>query len=468
MRRPRLSLRIRARIALTICVVSTGLLILMSAAIYIVFNRQLTVNLDDTLALRAEANIQLVDASHVPPVLPVSSDPRQELSMGEAVLRLYARDGSMLADASPATGVGADEQSLVLAALAKGQELYRTIDLANDEDYRVVASPISTGRVVSGVLITGLERSRVNKPLALLRFILLVATPLTAAVLALGGYWIARRALRPVAAMTATAERITHGDLHQRIAGSSTNDELGDLAATLNSMLARLSETVDRERRFTADASHELRTPLAAIETGIDVTLSQERGLAEYRRVLSVVRAQTQRLHSLAHQLLLLSRLDAEEVQVGFGRVDLGGLVEAVAESFRDHHQEATLRIDAPPTPLEVRGDLELLARALRNLLDNAAVHVAPNVSITIALREEPGNMALIMIEDDGPGIATDLAPEVFRRFRRGDQARAGGGTGLGLGIVEAIALAHGGSARLATPSEGRGARFELRLSLAK
>ena len=468
MPRVRPSLRIRARIALTICAVSTALLILMSAAIYVVFDRQLTVGLDDTLALRAEANLQLVDASRVPPVLLVGSDPRQELSMGEAVLRLYGIDGEMLVDASPATGIGVEEQAMVRAALAEGRDIYRTVDLANDEDYRVIVTRVHAGRAVSGVLVTGLERSRLNKPLALLRFILLIATPLTAVALALGGYWIARRALRPVAAMTSTAERIAHGDLHQRIVGATAHDELGHLAATLNSMLARLSETVDRERRFTADASHELRTPLAAIEAGIDVTLGQERTPEEYRRVLTVVRGQTQRLDALANQLLLLSRLDAEEVQVGFGRVDLAGIIEAVVESFRERHHAATVRIDASPTPLEVRGDLELLARALRNLLDNAAAHVGPSVSIMITLREETGGIALVVIQDDGPGIPAGLAPEVFRRFRRGDQARVGGGSGLGLGIVEAIALAHGGSARLATPSTGQGARFELRFPLAK
>ncbi len=120
----------------------------MSAAIYVVFDRQLTVSLDDTLALRAEANLQLVDASRVPPLLLVSSDPRQELSMGEAVLRLYGRDGVVLADASPATGVGSEEQALVRAALTEGRDLYRTVDLANDEDYRVVATPVYTGRAV--------------------------------------------------------------------------------------------------------------------------------------------------------------------------------------------------------------------------------------------------------------------------------------------------------------------------------
>jgi heavy metal sensor kinase len=464
MRLGRPSLRIRTRIALSICAVSTGLLVLMSVAVYAVFDRQLIANLDDTLSLRSETNLQLIDTTVAPPALRVTSDPNHELRVGEAVLRLYSVDGTLLVNASPATGLTVEEQRVVTAAIDRNADVFSTIDLHDDEDYRVLASPVRSQGTLVAVLITGLERSRVQNPLSILRLILFVAVPVTAIAAGLGGYWIARRALHPVAAMTATARRITHEDLHQRVEGAGSDDELGQLARTLNSMIARLAETFDRERRFTADASHELRTPLAAIETGIDVTLAQERTPAEYRRVLTLVRRQAGRMHTLANQLLLLSRLDAEEIRHTFAIVDLSGLIEAVVESFRTVHETAMVKIEGAADPLDVRGDFELLARAFLNLLENAVSHVGPTVVVTIALCRGLDGTAIVAIEDDGPGIPDALATEIFQRFRRGDSSRAEGGAGLGLAIVDAIVRGHGGAVGLAPSRCGRGSRFEITL----
>src|SRR4051812_38131128 len=142
MRLPLPNLRIRTRIALTVSAVSIGLLVLLAVTVYAVFDRELQSNLDSTLGLRAESNLQLVDLSGAAPALQVASDPGQERLAGEAVLRLYASDGSVLQDASPATGMTGEERTLVLDALAVDHDVYRTIDLGDDEDYRVVASRI--------------------------------------------------------------------------------------------------------------------------------------------------------------------------------------------------------------------------------------------------------------------------------------------------------------------------------------
>lgn len=460
----RLNLSVRGRIALSIFAVSTGMLVLMSTAVYVTFDRQLSASLDDTLRLRAESNRQLVDVTGAEPSLLVALDPGEELATGEAVLRLYDGIGEMLADASPASGTSIEEHRLVTEVLARGHSLYRSIALDNDEDYRVVADPIESGGEIVGVLVTGIERSRVAQPLAILQFILVVADVLTVAALALGSYLIARRALRPVVAMTEAAERITQGDLHERVGGAAVNDELGHLASTFNAMISRLSDTIERERRFTADASHELRTPLAAIEAGIDVTLAQERDATEYRRVLSMVRGQTRRMHGLANHLLLLARLDDKAMRDRFVVVEVCGLVEAVVQSFEARHATATIRIERPSESLDVQGDFELLGRALLNLLENAVAHVGLSVHIDIDLDRDADGWVVLAVEDNGPGIPDHLGREVFRRFRRGDQSRSGDGTGLGLAIVEEIARAHGGSVQVVPPRLGQGARLEVTL----
>ncbi len=438
----------------------------MAVGVYGVFQRQLLTNLDDTLSLRATSNRQLIDLTTTPPSLKIEHVPNPELFSGEAVLRLYLGDGKLLTDASPATGLTRQESNVVRSAATSGTDVYATIDLAHDEDYRIVASPIGEPGPNQVVLITGLERSRVNSPLRILRIILAIAVPVTAGAAGLCGYWVALRALRPVSAMVTTAQDITRGDLTQRVPGVESGDELGRLAMTLNSMIERLSETVERERRFTSDASHELRTPLAAIETSIDVTLANERAPREYRRVLEAIRGQTRRLDRLANQLLLLSRLDADEMRRTFSPVELDGLLEAVVEAFSDNHPHTQLVADIPDQPLVVIGDIELLGRAVMNLLENSANHVGETVGVEISLRRDNG-LARLTISDDGPGIPPALADEVFRRFGRGNSARTGRGTGLGLSIVQAIVTYHGGTILLARSPAPTGARFEITLPIA-
>ncbi len=462
------SLPIRAKIAFAILALSVGTLVVMSFAVYAAFERQLVNNLDDTVRLRASSNLQLIDSTQLPPTLNAGPDPGSERSEGRAVLRLFNVGGEVVNDASPEAGTSPEERALVLRAAKEGIDIYATIDLGSDEDFRVVASPVRTSGTITGVLLTGVERSRVNKPLSVLRIILVIAIPMTSLFLALGSFWIARGALRPVARITTTARQIAAGDLRRRIEGVAAKDEIGELAETLNTMLARLEETVERERRFTADASHELRTPLAAIETSIDVTLGRARKPADYRHTLEAVRGQAQRLTNLTRQLLLLSRLDSDQVRREFEQFDLGGVVEAVTATFADANPDAKVSVKGTMEPIDVRGDIDLMARAILNILENAARHVGASVSVVVTVSKEPGEgRAHVTIADDGPGIPPELAAEVFQRFRRGDGSRSTGGSGLGLAIVEGIMKLHGGEVRLVSPNAGGGARFELLLPLA-
>src|SRR5262249_18807293 len=147
----------------------------------------------------------------------------------------------------------------------------------------------------------------------------------------------------------------------------------------------------------------------SAIETGIDVTLAHDRAPDEYRHVLALIRGQTRRLDHLANQLLLLSRLDADEVRGTFAPVELNGLLEAVTEAFLDGHPRATLTADIPADSFTVDGDVELLARAVMNLLDNAATHAGETVAVRLNVRRD-GGCVVVTIADDGPGIPPALA----------------------------------------------------------
>jgi two-component system OmpR family sensor kinase len=437
----------------------------MSAGVYVAFDHGLRENLDETVQLRAEANLAFVDLGAEPPVLRATGDPGQERAHGEAVLRLFGADGRLLSDASPAAGGAPGELDAVKAAVARASPVMRTLDYSDSETFRIEAIPVLADGVVRAVLVTGVERSAVSEPLRVLATILRVAVPLAAVALGAGAFFIARRALAPVAEITATARRIADGDLRGRIGAIGARDEVGELASAFNEMIDRVAETVERERRFTADASHELRTPLTAIETSLEVTLSQERTTAQYREALESVKANAARMSRLTRQLLLLSRLDADAMRSDFEQLDLDGLVAAVVAEFRDAHPTAQVNLQGSGGPLPLRGNLELLARAFTNVLENALVHAGPEVVISVDLAVTRAR-ATVRIHDTGPGIPAELAPEIFQRFRRGDSARSGGGSGLGLAIAERIVEAHGGSISV-LPGPGATFAFDFPLEQA-
>ena len=462
------SLPIRLKVALAIFGISAGTLVLMSLAVYAAFQRQLRENLDDTLLLRASSNMQLVDSGQSPPALNVSPDPGGERALGEATLRLFDAHGAILFDDSPAAPTSASERALVLDAIATGSDVVRTIDLGGDEDFRARAQPIFKDGQLTGVLVTGIEHSRVNEPLSVLRIILITAVPLTSVFLALGSFWVARGALSPVARITATARQISHSDLRRRIEGVTTRDEVGELAGTLNEMIGRLAEAVERERQFTADASHELRTPLAAIEASVDVTLSGTRDADDYRETLEEVGGQARILTALTRQLLLLSRLDSDEARRDFEPVNLAAVVEACVATFGERNPAIEINVQGTALEVEVIGDADLLARAIFNLLENARLHGGPTVRVDVTLeRQAAPPVAVLTVQDDGPGVPPEIATEVFQRFRRGDASRSRGGSGLGLAIVAAIMALHGGSATTSASGSGTGACFELHIPLA-
>ncbi|MFT4036693.1 MAG: ATP-binding protein [Thermomicrobiales bacterium] len=426
--------------------------------VYGVFAEQSLADLDQTIALRSNSFEQLIDRSATPPVLTISVPD----VIGDRRRRAASLRGRRLATPGHLTqsATSQDETDLVQSVMSTHQEEVRTIDLSEGEDYRVLARPIGSG-ADQLILVSGLELSRVNGPLRLLRWILIIAVPLTAAGASLGGYWVATRALQPVSVMSDTARRITEGDLSQRVPGANSGDELGQLATTLNDMIDRIDEMFQRERRFSADASHELRTPLAAIDATIDVTLGRPRDAAGYQEALLGIRTQTGRLAQLTRQLLLLSRLDAAGFRRDFEPVALAELLDAVSQPFREQPGTLSIQTLVDPGPHIVLGDFELLARAFLNIIENAAHHAGDQVTLTIRLTTEHPTQ-IVTFTDDGSGIPPELAGTAFERFRRGNAARATTGSGLGLSIVQAIVDVHGGRVALDAPETGAGTRVTI------
>jgi len=295
--------------------------------------------------------------------------------------------------------------------------------------------------------------------LAALRSVMLFALPVAIGLAGIGGYWLTRRNLRPLALMADQARRISGSNLDTRLdPGAAAADELATLSAAFNELLSRLDQSFDQMRRFVADASHELRTPIAIIRGEADVALAHDRDAAEYKQALALVLDESRRLSRLVDDLLNLARADAGRMKL---RVEEFYLNDLVAECCRSAQTLAAARgvvLACPPNEdLAFRGDEELVRRMAMNLIDNAIRYTPAGGRVTVSL-EARGRQVTIGVADTGAGIAPDMLPHVFERFYRGDKARSrqDGGFGLGLAIVKWIAESHQGAVEVAsTPGEG-------------
>jgi signal transduction histidine kinase len=289
-----------------------------------------------------------------------------------------------------------------------------------------------------------------------------VGLPVLVALVGLFAWVLVGRALRPVEAIRAEVERIGGSTIHRRVPEPSTGDEVGRLAHTMNTMLDRLETSATEQRRFVADASHELRSPVAVIRAGLEVARGPARQDAWPAMVDSLL-VEESRLEALLDDLLLLAAHDENGHGPAPTRlVDIAAL--AVDEARRPRRVPVDLVSPDDDGAVVVAGVQSQLARALSNLVDNAARHAASTVQLAVT-RDVGRNMVCLVVDDDGPGIAAPDRERVFERFTRLDDGRArkDGGSGLGLAVVRSIASLHRGGA-WSDDSPLGGARFVLAL----
>ena len=286
-----------------------------------------------------------------------------------------------------------------------------------------------------------------------------------------GGYFLARKSLAPVVAMSRQAGRIGAANLHERLAVQNEKDELGHLALSFNGLLDRLAESFDRQRRFMADASHELRTPVAILRGESEVTLSQQaRSAEEYRESLGVLHHEAERLTRIVEDLFTLTRADAGQYPLQPRDLYLDELIAECVHSARTLAQAKRISLTFDPAPESpIHADESLLRRMLLNLLDNAIKYTPEFGRITVTCRRS-GQEYAVSIADTGMGIPAELRPRIFERFFRADKARSrsdsdGGGAGLGLAISRWIVEAHQGRLELAR-SDSAGSTFTAYLPL--
>ena len=266
-----------------------------------------------------------------------------------------------------------------------------------------------------------------------------------------GGWWMMRRALAPVAALTQAAEHVNEHNLGDRLPRTGNGDELDRLTEVFNAMTARLAGSFQRIREFTLHASHELKTPLTVIHGELETALQDAALPAAHRERLESELDEVQRLTKIVDGLTLLTKADAGQIALAREPVRLDELVReahADAQSLaRPRDVQVELKVCDEAT---VTGDRHRLRQLLLNLTDNAIKYNVPNGTVSIALRRLDGAVE-ITITNTGPGIAAEVLPRVFEPFFRGDPSHSNSveGCGLGLSIARWIATAHGGDLRL-------------------
>ncbi len=325
-------------------------------------------------------------------------------------------------------------------------------------EWRVLALPVAGTRVA--VLARSLEPR--NESLDHLRHELLIFLPLALLAASLGGYALTARALAPVELLRRRAESVNPGE-PSRLPVPPAGDEISRLAQTLNEMLARLQAAVEHERRFVADASHELRTPLALLRTELDLALRRPRSREELESALRSAADETQRLSRLAEDLLLIARADQGPLPIRQETVAVDDLLADAATRFASRASSLGRELRVSESGLHIDADPLRVGQALVNLVDNALTHGAGRVELRA---EERGALVELHVSDEGSGFPPEFRDRAFDRFSRSDEARSGGGSGLGLSIVELVAGAHGGSAGLGDPESG-GADVWISLPLA-
>jgi signal transduction histidine kinase len=279
--------------------------------------------------------------------------------------------------------------------------------------------------------------------------------------------------MRPVKTITRAAQTISETDLNRRL-NLKTRDELGELASTFDSMLARLQAAFDRQRQFIADASHELRTPLTIVNLEASRVTASPHSSEDYQLALNTILSENKYMNTLVNDLLILARLDAGQFKMEKQELDLSELVVDTLERLAPLAARKGVSLVPGNLPLAlVQGDRKYLGLMLSNLVENAikyASHPDSRVDVETAVDDRE---VRLRVSDNGPGITAEHLPHLFGRFYRVDKARTRNaedadasyeisGSGLGLSIVQWIARQHGAEVSVeSTP--GTGTSFEVR-----
>ncbi len=432
---------LRVRVTIVAMVVVAAALAAASAALLITLRWTMLANLDDSVEARVGDLSALYDTDRLPATLEVDRDAFAQVIDPSGAVVAASRNARANPMLDPADQQG--EFSAELPSVAR-------------DPVRVLVAATDDG----GWIVAGAGLGDISRVLRSAGTYLLVAAPLLTALVG-GLVWIVMgRSLRAVEAIRAEVADIGGGDVHRRVPEPETQDEIGQLAATMNDMLDRLETSHEAQARFVCDASHELRTPIAVMRHQLEVAL-REAGDHPLRGTLTEVLDEDLRLQRLVEDLLVVARRDNTDTDDGrHTLVDLDDIVldqtARLAAAHPDHRID-TRGISAG----QVRGRSDDYLRIVRNLLDNALRHAQTTVAIHLNATDDN---VVLHVDDDGKGVPPNQRERIFERFTRLDESRSreSGGSGLGLAIVADLVARYDGTVSITEAPSLKGARFTV------
>ncbi len=468
------SISIRKRIFIILFASMALVMSLMFALVYIVAGAVMEKTLSEYLISAVDANTDKIIflEKDVAEIIKESDNDDLFVDYGSGVLQidddfldmlsdvesaLYTQDGKLL------YGNNSLSRNMPLEAF-DASRLYRQV--ISGKRYIVYDRKI-TGEKLDGLWIRGVvPLTKKQDQLEQITRSVAAFIPVLVVMVVLVSFLASSSILMPIRRMKEIAAAIVGADdLGKRIETGSNRDELYQLAVTFNEMLGRLEDSFNREKQFTSDASHELRTPVAVIRAQIEHIQAKEPTENEYIEAIETIGRQNKRMEKLINDMLGLSRIEQGEKRYPMSETDLSEIVRTTVDDMsriRFRNIEVVSKVEKE---VIIKGNRNLLERAVINLIDNAYKYGRENGRTVVSLRKEGGN-AHLEVSDNGCGISEDALGKIFDRFYREEKSRSEvEGYGLGLSLVHEIVSLHGGAVKV-TSQKGTGSRFEVEIPL--
>ena len=457
---------LRARIAWIVALTVAVLLVALGATVQVQSARALVGAVDDDL--RAIARSIERDPRGF---LVLSAPGRDRFGGASGVVQLVSADGQVVLDRRPRAATDLDRVRLpvddTVLAVANGELAEVLVTVAVEEvPLRMLVVPVGDARDAGFALQVARPIDEVENVIGVLRRRTALLTLLGAALAALAAWTVAGRSIQPVSELTHAVEEVRGGrDLARRVPVPEGDDEVARLARAFDAMLGRLEDSRIAQDRLAADASHELRTPLTSLRTNIEVLAADAERLAPADRaqLTEDVVGQLDELTAMVEGLVTLTRIDTDPAARGTVDVDAAvrDVVDAAGRRYPARADDLALVVETARA--DVDGDARELTLAVSALVDNA-VKYAPDGPIEVRVTDgAAGETVRISVTDRGPGVDPEALPHLFERFYRAPAARSAPGAGLGLALVERVALAHGGRVA-AAPVEPHGLNVTMEL----